>query len=678
MTAFLWSGNKKMIKKPLIILQVALPVPLRKYFDYLPPAGETRPDTLQLGMRLRVPFGQRELTGILTGTATTSSHPAHQLKAALALPDTGPLLDAHLLELGTRLSAYYHHPIGEVLSALVPVALRNGEPLPTSVPTPPVRKITESPLSLNPAQAQALAGILAKKKSFQVLLLEGVTGSGKTEVYLQAMDAVLADGRQVLVLLPEIGLTPQTLRRFEARFAAPIVVMHSRQTHKKRLTAWLQAREGSAHIIIGTRSAVFSPLVRPGLIIVDEEHDLSFKQQDGFRYHARDVAILRAKNENIPVVLGSATPSLETLHNARSGRYHHLILPERAGNAVMPSFQLSDIRNCPLEGGLSPALRAAATQHLSDGNQVLFFLNRRGFAPALLCHACGWIASCSRCDMRMTWHKGAGQLRCHHCDRSARVPQRCEKCSTAPLSATGLGTERLEENLTTLFPSTPIVRIDRDSTRRAGQMEQALARIEDGSAKLLTGTQMLAKGHHFPNVTLVAILDADGGFFSADFRGPERMGQLMLQVAGRAGRAEKQGTVMIQTHQPDHPLLHLLIEQGYAAFADALLAERQQTGLPPFSFFSLFRAEAHRMEAALAFLEDVNQRLKHHKALSVMGPISAPMAKRAGKHRCQLLLQSRHRPALQQALTLAMPEIESLPSGRKVRWSVDVDPLEMH
>lgn len=665
-----------MTSKPQLILQVAVPVPLRRCFDYLPPAN-CPIEQLQPGMRIIVPFGRRKLTGLLMGLSTTSDVPVAQLKQAIDCPDTAPLMDPALLNLGLRIADYYHHPIGEVLMTFVPVALRQGEPLQAISEAKSTQSI-EPKLSLNPAQLAALDAILNGRETFNTFLLDGVTGSGKTEIYLHAIDAVLSAGKQVLILLPEIGLTPQTLQRFEARFAVPMVSLHSGMTHKKRLTHWLQIKDGSARIIIGTRSAVFAPATELGLIIIDEEHDLSFKQQDSFRYHARDVAILRAQSENIPIILGSATPSLETLLNARRGRYQHLCLPERAGNATLPHFHLTDIRHSALQQGLSSKLLSVAKEHLEDGNQVMLFLNRRGFSPTLLCHHCGWIATCKRCDARMTWHKQANQLICHHCSKIAMVPTRCEHCKKGPLQPTGQGTERLEENLTQLFPNTPIVRIDRDSTRRKGSMEKALASIQDGSARLLTGTQMLAKGHHFPNVTLVAMVDVDGGFFSPDFRGPERMGQLILQVAGRAGRTEKQGTVLIQTHHPDHPLFQRLIQEGYPAFATALLEERELSTLPPYSFFALFRAEAHQKEPIITFLKDISQHLKPSPTLSIMGPVPAPMAKRAGKYRYQLLLQASKRTTLHQALKTHLPQIETLPSGRKVRWSLDIDPLEMH
>ncbi|MDX1902268.1 MAG: primosomal protein N' [Gammaproteobacteria bacterium] len=666
------------MKNTLPILQLAIPTPLRRFFDYLPPKSY---DLTQLkpGMRLKVPFGRRELTGIFIRNVETSTVPEGKLKQALAVLDTEPVIPTDILELATKAANYYQHPIGEVLLGILPTELRQGKPLPEITPAEAENEniLAETPLSLNPAQADALSHLITFIDHFTVTLLHGVTGSGKTEVYLQAIEHCLKQQKQILVLVPEIGLTPQLLQRFRARFTAPIVAIHSGMTNKSRLTAWLKAKSGEAKIIIGTRSAVFTPLNNLGMIIVDEEHDLSFKQQDGFHYHARDVAILRASQKNIPIVLGSATPSLETLQNARTERYHLKKLPERAGLAMRPTFHLIDVRNQTLEQGLSKELIAAIEQHLKEDNQVMLFLNRRGYAPILLCHSCGWMATCSRCDMRMTWHRKAGYLLCHHCDKQTKVPSQCKQCGGKTLQAAGQGTEQLEETLSFLFPDYPIERIDRDSTRRKGEMEKAFARIQSGEARILTGTQMLAKGHHFPNVTLVAIVDADGGFFSADFRALERMGQQVLQVAGRAGRAEKPGTVMIQTHHPDHPLLYQLLNEGYAAFSDSLLQERAKIILPPFTYFALFRAEANQLEKADAFLKHIRDTIAIKHPIQIMGPIPAPIPRRAGRYRAQLLLQSTTRPALQNTLKKYMPDIENLRSGKKVRWSLDVDPLEI-
>lgn len=657
------------------LLQIAVPTPLRRYFDYLPP-NDFSMETLQPGVRFRVPFQRRELIGIFVGTTHQSDVPLHKLKSAIECLDQEPVISSDMLALCRFAADYYHYPIGEVILNTLPVWLRQGKS--TDVPLKKIITIpttSEPPLLLNKEQETALTAITAQN-DFKVYVLEGVTGSGKTEVYLQAIAKVFERNEQVLVLVPEIGLTPQTIQRFRERFLVPVVPLHSGMTEKQRFQAWLAAKTGVAKIVIGTRSAVFTPFVKLGLIIIDEEHDLSFKQQDGFRYHARDIAIMRAHLNHIPIVLGSATPSLETLHNVEQGRYEHLLLQERAGDAELPQFHILDVRNKSLENGLSQPLIHEMRRHLEQGNQVMLFLNRRGFSPVLLCEACGWMAQCKRCDTRMTYHYGSARLHCHHCDLQKNLMTHCENCGAKHLQAVGQGTERIEKTVTQIFPTYSIARIDRDSTRRKGSMDDLLTRIQTGEHQILIGTQMLAKGHHFPNVTLVVIVDADGGFFSADFRALERMGQLLLQVAGRAGRQEKPGTVLIQTRHPDHPLLLQLVHENYQLFSKSLLEERNQAKLPPYVFFALFRAEAHNIEQATDFLQHVKNRI-HEKNIEVKGPLAAPMPRRAGKHRAQLLLQCQKRSHLQQLLKNLLARMDDIPEKHRVRWSLDVDPLEM-
>jgi primosomal protein N' (replication factor Y) (superfamily II helicase) len=543
--------------------------------------------------------------------------------------------------------------------------------------------LAQPELPLNQEQQAAFSSVHSALGHFQPFLLAGVTGSGKTEIYLQLIRACLETGKQVLVLIPEINLGPQTLERFTRRFNARIVLLHSGIHDRERLDAWLAARDGHADIIIGTRSALFTPLKNPGLIIIDEEHDASYKQQEGLRYHARDLAMVRAQQEAVPVLLGSATPSLESLHNAHSGRYALLKLTRRAGNASAPRFLRLDVKSLPLDSGFSGPLQQAIRQTLELGQQVLVFLNRRGFAPTLLCHDCGWISQCPRCDARMTLHQRQNELRCHHCGHSQRPPLNCPQCARVDLRPLGAGTERAEERLGILFPDTPILRIDRDSTARKGAMDQLLQGIHKGQPCILVGTQMLAKGHHFPRVTLVAILDADGGLFSADFRASERMAQLIVQVAGRAGRAEEPGRVIIQTHLADHPLLVQLTEEGYFAFAAQALSERRAAGLPPFSHLALLRAEAHQPGQAEAFLDAAcscaEELLKSMQlqGIELLGPVPAPMQRRAGRYRAQLLLQANARAGLHRLLGAWMQNLEQLPGSRSVRWSLDVDPIDL-
>jgi primosomal protein N' (replication factor Y) len=540
------------------------------------------------------------------------------------------------------------------------------------------QKTTNAP-QLNQAQQQAIDLICQNINEYHSYLLDGVTGSGKTEVYLHAVDAVLAVGKQALVLVPEIGLTPQLVSRFKQRFAKRIVVFHSGLSDQERLQAWLLAYLGLADVIIGTRSAVFTPLLRPGVIVVDEEHDMSFKQQDGFRYSARDIAVMRAQRLSIPIVLGSATPSLETLSNVSLGRYQPLLLPQRAGIGKMPQIRIMDMRDQPMEDGLSQVMLESVASHLARGNQVLLFLNRRGFAPALFCHACGWIAECRRCDSRLTLYQTNRRLRCHHCGSNQQANDQCPACNSQALLPIGEGTQRIEAALKLRFPEIATIRIDGDTTQRKNDLNDHLAKINSGLPCILIGTQILAKGHHFPKVTFVGVISVDQGLFSADFRSTEHMAQLIIQVAGRAGREEDPGQVMIQTHFPDHPLLKQLVEFGYSKFANSLLAERQLAQLPPYRYMALLRAEAVDENLPLRFLNDARDIISHYPdtSVAVQGPVPAPMERRAGRYRAQLLLQATQRRALHQLLTPWLQELGSSKLGRKVRWSIDVDPMEM-
>ncbi|MEW6611609.1 MAG: primosomal protein N' [Pseudomonadota bacterium] len=552
--------------------------------------------------------------------------------------------------------------------------IRTAPRQPSTAPVPP------PPMTLNSAQAAAVAAIGAVP-GFTAHLLDGITGSGKTAVYLEAIAPLLAAGKQALVLVPDISLTPQLLQRFADRFgAARVAALHSGLTDAQRLAVWSQARRGEIAVLVGTRSALFTPLARPGILIVDEEHDASLKQQEGFRYSARDLAVARARFEDIPVVLGSATPSLESLHNVQQGRYRHLTLPQRAGGAALPTVELVDLRRQPLQGGLSAPLLQAVHDTLARGEQVLLFINRRGFAPAILCHECGWVAYCRRCSVPLTLHQGARRLRCHHCGAEQRIPEQCGNalCGSPQLIPVGQGTEQVESALRAQpeLANFPVQRIDRDAVRRKGALEAALATVQRGTPQILVGTQMLAKGHHFPDVTLVGIVNADQGLFSNDFRGQERLLAMVVQVAGRAGRAEKPGRVLIQTHHPEHPLMQALRRLDYGGYATILLEERRAAGLPPYTCLALLHAEAHQPGLALHFLQEAAACL-HHPALSVHGPFPAPVERRAGRYRAQLWLQAPRRELMAHALGPWMPEVEKLPAARRVRWSLDVDPLDL-
>lgn len=532
----------------------------------------------------------------------------------------------------------------------------------------------------NNQQLAAVTAITGRLDSFAVFLLEGVTGSGKTEVYMQVIRTVLTQGRQVLVLVPEITLTPQLEQRFRERFAVAIAVSHSRLSDGLRQQAWLNVQQGRCPILLGTRSTLFTPFKNLGLIILDEEHDASFKQQDGFRFSARDVAVMRGKLLDIPVVLGSATPSLESLFNAEKKRYRYLHLPERAGNATAPFVQLLDIRNKKMREGLSEQLLAQMRQTLGKQEQVLLFLNRRGFAPTLICHACGWVARCPSCDANLVVHAREALLRCHHCGKEQTLHKHCPACKSPQLTALGLGTERVEKVLAELFPEQTVIRLDRDSTQRKGSLENYLEQINQGQADIVLGTQMLTKGHHFPNVTLVAIIDVDSGLFSIDFHAQERLAQQIVQVAGRAGRADKPGKVILQTRKPEHSLLTTLIHDGYRRFAQMALAERRQATLPPYGYQALLRAEAHDPQAVQDFLRhatNLSKACSDHR-VQVLGPIPAPMARRAGLYRFQLLLQSAQRRPLHGLLDTLVEGIGHFKLGKKVRWSLDVDPLDFY
>jgi len=668
---------------PIIsIIHVAVPVPLYKFFDYLPPINtNSEIKNLEPGTRVRVPFGKREVVGIVITVDQVLQAGNHALKPVLEILEDTPVFSPLLLKLARWAAEYYHHPLGEVLTCMLPVLLRRNKPgkykkINQALPDF-IQEQQEHVLNIH--QEQAVNTITQTLGSFQVFLLDGVTGSGKTEVYLQIIKTVLRTGQQALVLVPEISLTPQTIARFAQRFNVPIAVLHSGLSDGERLNAWRMAKEGIASIIIGTRSAVFTPLAKAGIIIIDEEHDLSFKQQEGFRYCARDLALVRARLEKIPVVLGSATPSLESFYNARQKRYQALYLPARVNTAALPQFSLIDLRNQKLENGLSAQLLNSIRRHVENNGQILLFLNRRGFAPLLICHACGWIAHCTRCDAKLIYHQQPVSLLCHHCAATQAVNTQCPTCHSQNLFPLGLGTQRLEQTLAKHFPTQGIVRIDRDSTRRKGTLQNILDTIHSGENKILVGTQMIAKGHHFPEVTLVAILDADSGLFSADFRAGERTAQLLLQVAGRAGRADRLGEVIIQTHNPNHPLLAHLLQHDYSGFADTALRERQAANLPPYVYLALIRSEAITQHLPLNFLKQIRHLAEKLclPEIKIAGPIPALMERRAGRYRAQLLIQTTHRSALHKLINYLITKIPDLPTSRCIRWSLDIDPREM-
>ncbi len=739
------TGRLPAMHSPDTVLRVALPLPLPRLFDYLPPdAG-----VAMVGGRVRVPFGSRSLVGVIAEIGPVDPG-LGELRQAESLLDEAPLLQGELLDSLRWLARYTHAPPGEVFATALPTLLRHGEPLPDThawawrlTPEAAGQRLRGRPARLaellgdagqdedvldarlddwrpaarallkrglaervavpasghapmpepgpvpNEEQDAALDSLRARR-GFAASLLDGVTGSGKTEVYLRAIADCLASGKQALVLVPEIGLTPQTLQRFRRRLGVPVHALHSGLADGERARVWAAAWRGEARVIVGTRSAVFVPLPDAGLIVIDEEHDGSYKQQDGIRYHARDFALVRGKALDVPVLLGSATPSLETLHNAESGRYAHLRLRRRAGEAQPPTVRVLDVRKRPLDAGLSPELLQAMRKALDDGGQVLVFKNRRGYAPVLLCHDCGWSAQCRRCStplraVPMTVHGGGRRLQCHHCGARQTPPMACPDCASLALQPQGVGTERLEELLAERFGDVPVLRIDSASTRRKDALEKHFAELGTRPG-ILVGTQMLAKGHDLPNLTLVAVVGIDEGLFSADFRAGEKLAQLLIQVAGRAGRADKRGEVVLQTHHPEHPLLLTLIQGGYHAFAETELALREAAGFPPFAHLALLRAEAQHADAPMQFLHAAKAALQPFVAmprddndgLVLSGPVAAPMPRRAGMYRAQLLLTAGTRRALHHALDAALPAIHTLPDTRRTRWSLDVDPVDLY
>lgn len=718
--------------RPSRTAQVAVPAPLYQCFDYDLAEGQQ----VVPGVRVQVPFGPRRLVGVVTGLDTPPD--ARPRKAIETVLDSAPIFsddDRALIEWTAR---YFAAPVGEVYSLALPVRLRAGHPahwspppywslradaapaarlghrqqaaldalaggaleeeelrrlsgldrrgldrlaalgLITTVEQAPARA-SGTPAKLSHAQAAAVTQLKDTLGCFSTTLVDGVTGSGKTEVYLALAAQVIARGQQVLILVPEIGLVSGMIDRIKARLGRAPCVLHSGLSDGERATQWLAARAGVPDVVVATRSGVFVPLPRLGLVVVDEEHDGSYKQDDGCRYSARAVAVWRARQRDVPIVLGSATPSLESLHLVDTGHCKRLELPGRAGNAVLPSVRLVDVRAHQLEHGLCHESLETMTAHLQAGGQALVFLNRRGYAPAVLCHSCGWVADCSRCDAHLTLHRARGRLCCHHCGLEAAPPNRCPDCGDRNFVGAGAGTERLEHALTRRFAGFPVLRIDRDTTRRVGELDARIARAASGEARILVGTQMLAKGHNFPRLSLVVIVEADQGLFSADFRAGERMAQGIFQVGGRAGRAERPGEVLIQTHHPDHPLLRQLVRGDYAGFAQMALAERRETCLPPASHLVMLRAESTAAELPLQWLHSAataGRQLFHH-SVSVWDPVPAPMARRAGRHRAQLLLECDRRAPLQSGLPDWIRALSELKNTRKLRWSLDVDPQSM-
>ena len=666
------------------IARVALDVPLHRFFDYRVADGEPLAAS-DIGLRVRVPFGTRSRIGILVDLPAASDFPLDQLKSIEAVLRDLPALPPEWFRLSEFCAAYYQAPLGEVMLSTLPAGLRRIDP-PTARSPRRVAKLPplQTPPKLTAEQQTALSTMADAGSGFKAYLLHGVTGSGKTEVYLRLVERALAAGRQVLLLVPEINLTPQLEARVAARFPdAGLVSLHSELSEAARTRNWRAALAGSARIVLGTRLAVFTPMPDLGLIVVDEEHDASFKQQDGMRYSARDVAVFRARERGVAIVLGSATPSLESWANAADprtpARYTLLTLHERAvANARLPLVQRIDTRLEKLQDGLSGALLLAIENRLARGEQSLVFLNRRGYAPVLACPCCGWISHCTRCAANLVLHLADARLRCHHCGFESRVPKACPTCGNQDIQPFGRGTQRLEEVLAVRFPQARILRVDRDSAKSRKQWELLVERIHGGDADILVGTQMLAKGHDFLKLTLVGALGADAALFAADWRAPERLFAQLMQVAGRAGRAELPGEVLIQTQFPEHPLYAALVRHDYPAFANEQLREREQAGFPPYTFQAMLRAESPRMADALAFLAKARAwpQAGVHGEVMLYDPVPMRLARRANFERAQLLIESPSRRALQAFLGEWGSALAAIKAPSKLRWHLEVDPLE--
>lgn len=657
------------------VLRVALDLPLHRLFDYLAEAATVA----DVGLRVRVPFGRGEKLGVIVAVVDDSDWPLEQLKPAGEILRDLPPLPRDFFGLCEFASTYYQAAFGEVVMQALPVGLKRLDP-PTRRNGRPAGKVAAGRRPELTAEQSIAVEAIDPGAGFSACLLHGVTGSGKTEVYLRLVEKTLALGRQVLLLVPEINLTPQLEDRVRARFPdTGVVSLHSELAEAARERNWRAAFGGEANIVLGTRLSIFTPLPRLGLIVVDEEHDASFKQQDGMRYSARDIAVFRARQLNIPILLGSATPSLETWANAQGGRYGLLTLCERANpEARLPTVRVLDTGRMVLKEGVSEALVAAIKERLARGEQSLVFLNRRGYAPVLACPACGWVSRCTRCAANMVLHLADRRLRCHHCGCEHRVPKACPTCGNQDIHPFGRGTQRLEGWLQEQFPEARVLRVDRDSVKSRKQWEVVLERIHGGEADILVGTQMLAKGHDFPKLTLVGALGADAALFAADWRAPERLFAQLMQVAGRAGRAELKGEVLIQTQYPDHPLFAALVAHDYPGFAAAQLKEREQAGFPPYAFQAMLRAEAPAMADAIAFLQAAAGLpvIGEHENVFIYDPVPMKMARLANLERGQLLAESHSRPALQAFLPRWREAIEGLKAPSKLRWHIEVDPLE--
>ena len=651
------------------ITEVAIPVPLHNTFDYL------CKEKVVIGSRVKVPFGSKKVTGIVLSHKDKSSF--SKLKEVEEVIDHEALLSKEILEFLTWSANYYHHPIGEVLSNALPKNLRNGKPALLKKPSEAQVKMSSTDIQLTTEQSFAITEVLKSSSEFNGFLLHGVTGSGKTEVYLNITERLLKTGKQVLVLVPEIGLTPQMISRFKERIEGQVVAVHSQLNDTQKQDAYLLAKNGDAKVILGTRSAIFTPIPNLGLVIVDEEHDNSFKQQSNFRYSARDLSFMRAKFANVPLILGTATPSLETLKNVIEKKLARLTLTSRPGEAIMPSIDLIDMRSQPSEP-LSKPLIARIKHYLSESRQVMLFINRRGYAPIYYCTECGWQSECTSCDSRLVYHRSINRLKCHHCGLEKSPESSCPSCSSKELKILGYGTERLEENLESFFPSTEVIRIDRDTTRKKKAFATHLKKINSGEPCIIIGTQMLAKGHDFSNLAFVGILDVDVGLMSTDFRATEHLAQLLVQVSGRCGRGKYKGEVNIQTRYPNHPIFNFVKDSRYTEYAKTLLLERKDTKLPPFAHQALICANAKNKILAENFLTEVAQLINsiEIESVEIWGPVPGVIERKSDYYYFNLYLQSEDRGQLRRLIQTFYQHVETIRVSSSVRWFVDIDPVE--
>ena len=651
------------------ITEVAIPVPLHNTFDYL------CKDKVGIGSRVKVPFGNKKVTGIVLSHKDKSSFT--KLREVEEVIDHEVLLSKEILTFLSWSANYYHHPIGEVLSNAIPKNLRNGKPAVIKKPGEVHDKVLSSGFELTNEQNFAISEVLKNSSEFNGFLLHGVTGSGKTEVYLSITEQLLKKGKQVLVLVPEIGLTPQMISRFEQRIEGRVVAVHSQLNDTQKQDAYLMAKDGDAKVILGTRSAIFTPIPNLGLVIVDEEHDNSFKQQSNFRYSARDLSFMRAKFANVPLILGTATPSLETLKNVIEKKLIRLTLTSRPGEAIMPSVDLIDMRSQPSEP-LSKPLIARIKHHLSKGKQVMLFINRRGYAPIYYCTECDWQSECTSCDSKLVYHRSINRLKCHHCGLEKPPESSCPSCSSHELKILGYGTERLEENLESFFPNAEVIRIDRDTTRKKKAFATHLKKINSGEPCIIVGTQMLAKGHDFSNLAFVGILDVDVGLMSTDFRATEHLAQLLVQVSGRCGRGKYKGEVNIQTRYPNHPIFNYVKDSRYIEYAKTLLSERKDTKLPPFAHQALICANAKNKNLAENFLTEVAQLTNSIEidSVEIWGPVPGVIERKSDYYYFNLYLQSEDRGQLRRLIQTFYQHVETIKVSSSVRWFVDIDPIE--